>query len=86
MILTAEHYIEKGMEFEDNQEFYNAITCYEKAIEMEPENLTAMIKIGELYSYTHDIDKAMEIFNRVLQIDPKNRTALEYRLFFGEKC
>ena len=86
MALTAADYIEKGLEFEDSREYYEAIHCYEKALETDPRNLTAWVKIGEIHSYKNDLNKAMATFTKVLDINPQNRTALEYRRFFGEKC
>ncbi|MHA1453841.1 MAG: tetratricopeptide repeat protein [Promethearchaeota archaeon] len=86
MSMTAADYIEKGMKFENDQEYYEAIHCYEKALESDPRNLTAWIKIGEIHSYTNDVDKAMDIFSKLLEIDPQNRIALEYRRLFGGKC
>ena len=83
---SAEDHIQKGLEFEDNLEFTEAITCYKEALKIDPENLSTWIKIGELHSFTNDIDKAMQIFHKVLEIDPQNRIALEYRRLFGEKC
>ena len=83
---TTAKYINKGIEYEENNEFHRAIEIYKKALEMEPNNLTALIKMGEIYSFINDIDRAMQIFTIVLDLDPKNRVALEYRRLFGEKC
>ena len=86
MRISAAEYIEKGMEFEDMREFTEAINCYKQALKIDPRNLSAWIKIGELYSHTNNIDEAMTIFHKVLELDPTNRIALEYRRLFTEKC
>jgi len=86
MSTTAAKFIESGLEFEASQDYNEAIQSYEKALESDPRNLTAWVKIGEIHSYKNDIEKAMDIFTKVLEIDSTNRVALEYRRLFGEKC
>ncbi len=86
MSKTATDFIEEGLEYERDREFYNATSSYEKALELDPNNLTALELCGELHSYQNHPDDAMRCFEKILTIDPKNRIALEYRRFFGEKC
>ena len=82
----ASNFIEEGLDYENDRDWYNAIESYEKALELDPKNLTAWIRNGELHSYLNRPDNAMDCFNKVLELDPENRIALEYRRVFGEKC
>ncbi|MEO0141523.1 MAG: tetratricopeptide repeat protein [candidate division WOR-3 bacterium] len=43
----------------------------------EPNNTDALFNLGVLYEITHQNSKALECFNRVLEIDPKHKEARE---------
>lgn len=84
--MTVTDYIEEGMQYERDRQFYDATMSYEKALEKDPNNVTALVLCGELHSYQNHPDDAMKCFEKVLTLDPKNRIALEYRRVLGEKC
>ncbi len=53
------------------------ITILERTIQNEPDNVTAMIEVSELYMKTGDKKSAKKILNKAIGIDPYNKTAEE---------
>jgi len=49
-----------------------------KVIEEEPNNIDALFNLGILYEITHQNSKALEYFNRVLEISPDHKEAREH--------
>ena len=49
-----------------------------KILKDNPDNIDALFNLGVLYEIKHQDFKALEYFNRVLEIDPKHREAREH--------
>lgn len=57
------------------KDFVRAKIEAEKASELDPLSLNSEINVGRIYYYERQSDKAIQIFSRVLQGDPSNRSA-----------
>ena len=53
-----------------------AIQEYEKALELEPENVDILVNLGAVCLQKRRVDKAIDYFSRALTIDPNNSMAL----------
>ena len=64
--------------FNELRDFENAKRCYEKAIDLKPDYVTALFGLGYCYEIEKNYDKAMEYYNRVLELEPDQPRALEH--------
>lgn len=62
--------------FAFNGDVENSYAALQRAIDLDPENPEAYLKMGELTYYSRDYDRAMENLSKVTAKDPNNRTAL----------
>ena len=73
--------IETGMAYQKNEQFTQAITCYEEIIDNEPYNISAMFNLGCCYLAIGNGEKAIELFNAVIKINPQALPALYNKAF-----
>jgi tetratricopeptide (TPR) repeat protein len=78
---TADLWFEKGVEFWDNKQHAEAISCFEKAIDVYPSCVDAWLyKAASLKSLGRLTD-AIESLNRCLEIAPSSLEALRQKGF-----
>lgn len=53
-----------------------ALFYYGRALKIEPDNINALFSVGSLYQKLRDYPKARKVYERVLELDPKNETTL----------
>jgi tetratricopeptide (TPR) repeat protein len=58
--------------------YENAEKFLMKVLEQEPKNIDALFSLGVLYEITHRDSKALECFNKVLEISPDHKEAREH--------
>lgn len=73
---STKELIEKGDIFFDECRYQKALDTYNKALNLEPQNIDALICCGLCYRNLEDYDKAIEYYNDALEIEPDNKTAL----------
>jgi parallel beta-helix repeat protein len=67
---TAEDWAERGKSLSGSGRYGEAVSCYEKALEMEPELASAWDGKGDALMMTGSYDKALRCYERALEIDP----------------
>ena len=60
-----------------NNDFENALRCYEQAIELEPDEPSHLNNKGGALARLQRYDIALEVYEDCLQLDPKHQTAIE---------
>ena len=60
----------------DAEQFDDAITWYEAALKVNPNDVNVSTDLGVSYYYTNNPDKALDQFNRSLTIDPRHGKTL----------
>lgn len=60
----------------DAERFDEAITWYEEALKLNPNDVNVSTDLGVSYYYTNQPDRAIEQLNRSLKIDPKHSKTL----------
>jgi Flp pilus assembly protein TadD len=63
--------------------FDGAISSFEQASKADPKNVNALINEGLLFEQQGKKDKAGEIYNRILGLDPENWLALNNMAFLN---
>jgi tetratricopeptide (TPR) repeat protein len=71
----AELYHLRGIAYFQDFEFRLASEDFDRAIELEPDLVTAIFHRGAVRVVRGDYDQAMEDFNRVIELDPKHAAA-----------
>jgi len=68
-------------------QWHEAIKLLQNAANMEPDNETYIVKIGEVFYDMQNISKARSYFQKALLINPDNQTALKKlaKICFGNK-
>ena len=61
----------KGKELFDIKDYQGALQHFDKAIEYDPENASAMFRIGNIYYVIKDYVKAADIYERGFKISDK---------------
>ena len=80
---TAEEYLQQAHEYKQHKDITSAITCCKKALELEPNNTSALTHLGNLYyisepysSTKRPLDKALACFEKVVPLQPTSANAL----------
>jgi tetratricopeptide (TPR) repeat protein len=68
--------VELGDLYFDAQKFDEAITWYEAALKLNPNDVNVSTDLGVSYYYTNNPDKALEQLDRSLKIDPRHAKTL----------
>ena len=70
------HYINKGISWINYNELKKALSHFDKALHVEPDNLVAQFHKGTTLYKLDRIDEAILCFDKIIDADPKNIDAL----------
>ena len=56
-----------------------ALIEYEKTLQLDPNDLTALLSLGYMYNENFEMEKAQEVWQRVLNVAPDSAEAQEVR-------
>ena len=68
-----EYYFILGVYYLSNKRYEEARTPFENTIKTNPKNIYAILGLATTYKETHQYDKAIELANQALTIDPNNK-------------
>jgi len=68
--------IYEGIVFSHENNFHKAISCFDKALHVNPSSLIALSKKGSTLYRLERFEDALQCFDEVLKIDPKYIDAL----------
>ena len=76
---SAEEYFELGEDFDKEQDYYDAIAAYSKAIELDPDFAQAYRNRGFSYYRLRKGEEAIKDYERFIELDPDSpvRQSLE---------
>lgn len=77
----AGRYMNQGTAYAERGYHYAAMFCYNRAIDLEPNNASAYLKRAKAYSDLDKLDEAILDFNRAIEIDPYESEAYRLRGF-----
>src|SRR3989304_2075192 len=75
---TVNFYLIKGNNSFNLTNYVEAISFYDKAIEIEPNHIAALAKKGEALAKLERFEEVISIFNKVIEINPNHANALYY--------
>jgi len=71
----AEEWTVKGMVFALSGEYEKAMGCFNKAIELDPNNVDAYGNRGITYRHLKQYERAIEDYTKVIELDPNSAIA-----------
>jgi tetratricopeptide (TPR) repeat protein len=69
---TAKGHFQKGNEFSEAMQFTEAAQEYEKALELDPDNVDVMSNLGVTYYRLGQLDEAINIYTQAIAIAPED--------------
>ncbi len=69
---TASDHFQQGNEFYEAMQFEEAAAEYEKALDLEPENVDVMSNLGVTYYRLGKLDEAIEVYDKAVAIAPED--------------
>lgn len=73
---------DQGAMYRQTGDTQRALANFEKALEIDPDNLECLYNMGYLYLFDlHDTDRALEFWQRYLELDNSSETAGQVRSF-----
>jgi len=76
--------METAYEYQKNEQFTEAIACYEEIIENDPLELNAYFNLGSCYLNIGNQEKAVAAFSHILEVNP-HAIAAQYNLGYTYK-
>src|SRR5438309_6415924 len=73
--------IETGMEYQKNEQYADAITCYKEIIENDTRDIAALFNLGCCYLALGDGEKALATFDNVIELSPQALPAIYNKAF-----
>ncbi len=70
---TAKQIFESATQALNSGDYPAAEAGFNKVLELDPRNVSALANLGVLYAKTHRYGKAIEVYQRALRIDPQLR-------------
>lgn len=80
----AKNYYDMGYESYRREMYEEAIPNLEKAFEFNPENVEALLFLGNCYNNLEDTDKAVEIYKRVVDLFEGSESARRAQTFLND--
>ncbi len=71
MILSGQ-----GFEFLESEDYDTAEDYFERALEINPDNPYALLNLGVIYDEKGEREKAIQMYQKVIQLDPDDRANL----------
>ncbi len=69
--------IKLAFELQKRGQYREAIATFYKVLAIEPDNVEVLVQIAYLFYARHDLDTAIQYYEKALQFDHKNSVALE---------
>ena len=71
----ANRYNEIGLEFSETKQYDQAIDSFQRALEIDPDNIQAQVNIAQVYMGQKDYEKAVGEFEKALTFDDEDVSA-----------
>lgn len=72
-------YLYRGISYDISQQYQNAISDFNKALEIKPENVSINVAIGDSYRKSGDFKKSINSYDKAIQASPNNAQAYNKR-------
>jgi Tfp pilus assembly protein PilF len=76
MKVTPQNMLDHAHELCEDEDYVNALEYFDMVLEMEPNNLNAIIDKGVTFQNLEYFTKALQMYDKALSIEPENSDAL----------
>ena len=76
MNITSQNMLDHAHELCEDEDYVNALEYFDIVLEMEPNNLNAVIDKGVTFQNLEYFTKALQMYDKALLIEPENSDAL----------
>lgn len=73
--------IDTGMEYQKNEQFTDAITCYEEIIHADSRDISALFNLGCCHLALGNCEQALTAFDRIIELSPQAWPAVYNKAF-----
>jgi Flp pilus assembly protein TadD len=77
-ITIVDQLLQDALDFIRNSRFIQAISTLQQVLQLEPDNIPALTRMGSAYWAMEKKDIARKNWERVLELDPDNREVLQF--------
>ena len=70
--MNSDYYFQLGVELTDSGNYQEAISCFEKAVQVDPQNYTAWLDMGVVYFNLGEYEKAEKCYKYILKHKPNS--------------
>lgn len=82
--MTAEDYFKRGSELYDYGDYQSAISNVQKALKLDDKHLMSLYYLGRAYQMQDIDDKAIAVFERIIELYPGHELAGDAERFIGD--
>lgn len=82
--MTAEDYFKRGSELYDYGDYQRAVSNLQKALKLDDTHLMSLYYLGRAYQMQEIDDKAIAVFERIIELYPGNELAGDAKRFIGD--
>ena len=75
LIMNSSDWFNKGVDFFYNSDYKTALDCFDKAIELDPENAYAWNGKGNVLFFLNRNEQVLYCYDRAIELDPENAYA-----------
>jgi tetratricopeptide (TPR) repeat protein len=75
-----EHHSNLGISYLDQQKYSDAVTEFQKALEIEPKHLPTIVNLGLSYHHQLQFDEAVKTFKRALECTANTHLRIPYEM------
>ena len=83
--ISSDYLIQLASLYQISEQYKDALDTYSLYVDKNPDDILVLIKMGSLYLSLDILDGAEFVFNRVIEIDPNNQSALAYLKLISTK-
>lgn len=77
--MDIDGFYDRGIDFFKRKEYFKAIKCFNKVLELEPNHFLALYNTGGAFYYLAEYEKSLKFFEDVLKIDDRNSDAWYFK-------
>lgn len=74
-LITADFLLDLGSEFAENNQIDEAISCYNQALHLEPNNTKSYLNLGVMWRKKGELSKAIALYQKAIALQPNLHSA-----------
>ncbi len=76
--MNSDYYFQQGVKYTDSGNYKEAISCFEKVVQIDPQNYTAWLDMGVVYFNLGEFEKSEKCYKFILEHKPNSNCGGAY--------